>query len=316
MKTIDTILYCILIALSSCSSKNNDFVNKYNDLADLDLRGKVKELVIIEENEKQISTFNKNGNLIESFVYDKFGDELKRHTVYEYNDKNKLVKKLEYNNGEELDTYWNYQYDQNANLIKTNIHKSPKSKKIDFGAIEYFYNSKGEKSEAIYFNSKGEVATKIFYKYDTAHNLLFDSSYIYKEIKGMIYEGNSVVNKYNNFGNKLEEVRYYDTNRIICFSFAESNNIETMHHSYDKHGNRTMSIMYDIKGKKVINYFYKYDTHNNIIEFIDTFKFRPMYKTHHSIITYDYDVNGNWIKKTEFEKLTPEKKTERKISYY
>jgi len=191
-----------LTLLCSCVRES-----KKTDLDFYNLNGKVKSLkennykaeekfgeIVKGEKEESftpVTIFNKDGNLIESSMYNANG-ELEFKTIYKYNEKgyiNKeityvangefntnnyhvynekgfLIEKNNFNAKDSLVSKSNYRYDEKGNNIEINYYKL---EEIDY-KIKFEYNAKGQIIESNYYDSDGSIIGKIKYLYNNKGN--------------------------------------------------------------------------------------------------------------------------------------------------
>ncbi|MBK6344552.1 MAG: hypothetical protein IPF68_01240 [Bacteroidales bacterium] len=163
----------------------------------------------------------------------------------------------------------------------------------------YSYTNEGFRKDLCIYSGDNLLTLKIEYKYDSEGRLLKDVSFndkgqIEKEIAYLYGKDDFLteVNILNPNGELQKKVRYvYSSSGFM----AESN-------QYKANGEleRRITYLQDLKG-------------NNIEE--KTYSFEGILLTS-VLYKYEYDVWGNWIKKTSFSNEKPVSITERKIIYF
>jgi len=199
----------------------------------------------------------------------------------------------------------------------------------DFTSTTTFeYNKDGKKTaENINTIFRGQPSPhKFTYEYDDKGNL----------IVLIVYRGKTKLEiehktkySYNSSNIQTEEIEYDDKNRMSSvrkFQYDDNGNLieEKWYDSkglnsivtseYDNNGNTTTrKVIYPDASKGTsVTYNFKYDKYNNEIyeEALSTDK-----PTFHKY-SYEYDNQGNWIKRIEIDENNSKKITERVIKYY
>lgn len=244
----------------------------------------------------QVEKFNEYGDLIERVIHDSDANDGLIHAnstvVLIYND-NRKIKEVN-------------EYSSDGNLIDKIIYKYD-----EYGKI---------KQENDYY-SDGSIQTKKTYKYDALGKLLgWGTEYHYPK-------GNSPERTYKQehiIGERDEtDVKYYVKGNMVEIQY---NKFQKTTSKYDSRGNLLEVVAidnwveyeegYDSLGVKnkpkyyghTIKSSFKYDDKNNLIE----------YKVPAGKLTYKYnfDKNGNWIKRIQFNDDEPDEISERLIVYY
>jgi YD repeat-containing protein len=186
----------------------------------------------------------------------------------------------------------------------------------------YTYDRKGNlKGESMYLNTE-YIQVKNLYEYDDQNRKIAETRYskdklIYKTTFG--YDGQNLIKKETTGPTgaiEYREKRSYDKKGNLLEKYVIDSNDKSMTHEaykYDAQGNMTEWIS-TVNNIPEMQMSYKYDSHNNITamktkngkgETIDD-------RTY----TYEYDNNGNWIKKTVSVNGDLFTIAERKIEYF
>lgn len=215
--------------------------------------------------------YDTKGNIIEKTRTTENEDE---KLIFIYDSYNRLVEESRYYKGN-FGKRFNYKYDSYGNKIEEKFSSANGS---SWGSTTTFqYNSKGKQISSTRFDYEGEFSSKMIYKYDNFNRL----TEIYQENDSLSV--NNSYYKYDNLGNKLEEI---------------SKNLSSE----------------EIK---------KFDIKGNLLEKEKIKKYYAEGKPSRekTVYKYEYDSKGNWIKRiiyhVEDSKTFPEKYrvTERIITY-
>ena len=256
-----------------------------------------------------LAEFNSVGNLSAITGFYSNGD-IECKMTYEYNDKNLLVEKFEYGYNGELSSRTTYQYNEDALLSEMTE-----------------YDSDGNIDSRLTFEHDGEYVTKSTY---TSNYQDGDSFIHITEIKrngSQILEQSSITN------GKLTSKEIFTNSGKFDYDYvrydAEGNEKGTGHEEYDKNGNlikyeftsttdenknRLSIITYNknglpvyLKGARLE--FYKYNDFTDYPELSDSSDI--------FYIDYEYDKEGNWIKRIIYkgEQKEPFTISERSIVY-
>lgn len=289
-------------------------------------------------------TFNNQGMLISE---KKYLPGRKLFQEITYNGKDKIVKQVQYVNDKPsviTEYAWDKGLTNNTAITKRNADNSQLER------IGMKYNANGKITEKVTYNRQDLPIEKITYEYDNNGNLRAENFYLDKDIVQVtnIYEYNG--------GNKISEVRVKPDGSVISKTFFEynasnkvvrsgtndssgklqyikettydskgniltdtanevaENNKSTDKYTYDANGNKTQWVSYTADAP-LFEAAYKYDSHNNMtsIKMKDyQGNPQPLVKSY----TYDYDKQGNWIKKTVLVNGKPAYITTRIISYF
>lgn len=277
-----------LMIIISCNSFSNNIIE--NSWAQDNLKGKVKNFEEVSSNvnklkgttEKKLffNEYNKKGYAIEKRDY-----RLQDKTIFKYDNKGNIVQRLVYSLtdhgsgpiGERI-----FEYDEEGNLVTTKWSSS-----YSQGKWMYKYDENGNQTEFI-VHHRGKVYKRTNYKY-------------------------------NEKGKVIEET-LYNTDDLL---------VERAIFDYDENGNKILIKMFAPDERLKFRSTYKYDDRNNRIEEINFLKFGDdkanleyaiandldKYKEHFTF-TYEYDNEGNWIKKTKYNNGEVVFVSEREYTYY
>jgi hypothetical protein len=208
------------------------------------------------------------------------------------------------------------------------LNKTFQSDKDFISTITFEYNKDGKKTaENINTIFQGHPSPhKFTYEYNDKGNLILVKVYRcnpHLEIEHTtehIYNSSDIQTEeieYNdkNIKNNIKKLKYDDSGNLIEQKWYDSkglNSIITI--KYDKNGNITTRkvIHTDATKESSVTYNFKYDKYNNEIyeEVLSADK-----STFHTYL-YEYDNQGNWVKRIEIDDNNSKKITERVIEYY
>lgn len=191
-----------------------------------------------------------------------------------------------------------YEYDENGNL---NEQISSISNRAYGTTYTNKYNEKGNLiGKNIVSDALGRSGCKFTYKYDENGNRIEE---VFYDSTGRLYY--ETTSKFDEKGNQIE---------YVFFNPRENwKNKET--YEYDKKGNQIGGNYYDSSGRLTNKITYKYDEKGNQIEFRycnSDGKLKNKYTYKYN----DFDKEGNWRKKVEFTNNKPTLIIEKKIEYY
>lgn len=245
-----------------------------------------------------------------------------------------------------------YKYDNIGNLINLRLYhqlKRPRNnEEIEFILKEmtfFEYDNRNNRISKNKYCSDSIMINRAIYKYDDNNNMIEHSKYNYD---GSLI--NRTINKYDIQNNKIEEVWRLEDNRfriITRYNYDETGNkIEKINYNtngsilsgyryeYDVNNNKTEKHEFSTESGRTIRrkYIYnddgkvtkieslnstfinRYDDKGNTIE-VNYLNFDGSL-IYNETFQYDYDKNGNWIKKNEFINTHPYLITERHITYH
>lgn len=299
---VTTFIFSIIVLVSCTQTEQKTDLTKKN------LMGKVKQIT-----EKRY------------LVDDKF-ENIENDTLVETNvllyDENGFRSKKDFRGSDDPDC----KYDEKGNPIEYtykgwSIHK-----------WKLKWDDKGRVIEESVFDTDGNLKYKRTFKYDNNGNNIEreDQTAYTHDTNRFMYS--KYVYKYDNKNNKIgwyrednidsslspmETYKYDDNGNILEEkSFSDGVLSAIIKYDYDNNGNlievKTNSLDRDYSSKATINY----DEKGNEIERVETgvidkepIKIKNTYK-------YEFDKNGNWIKKIEYEDGIAEMITKREIEYY
>jgi len=281
---------------SNTSSAKEEIISKNvdNNLAELDLKGKVRS---IKRYSYEVSS--KFGEIIKGRVIEAkesfYNPEGNKTEIIEYDDNGKLTQKDEFS--------YNSQ-----NLIKISIETNLQFDIKDTLSYNYSYYKPDKIKEIKILKSNGSLKNKILYN---------EQDYVKEDIvyraNGKPFIGNSYL--YDSTGNKIEMKRTYYRKDIrtskIEFSYNKNNNIAKQT-EYKQDGSilKTIIYEYDTKGnvvKEIPSSTHYVNDNLEIVE--DKSKVTYTYK-------YEFDSKHNWLKKITYINDMPTNMDIRTIEYY
>jgi len=183
-------------------------------------------------------------------------------------------------------------FDENGNMIESNKYYSD-------GRLErreiYKFDEIGNKIENNWYNSVGSLELRETYKYDKMRNMI-ESNWYYSN--GRL--GNRSTYKYDEKGNNIE-INWYNPDGSLSYWKTDKynekgNRIESNWYTSDSSLYRR--VIYDEKGNEIEKY-----NSDGILKSKWTFK-------------YEFDKQGNWVKRIDFEDSIPKFLLEREYEYY
>lgn len=280
----NTLALIISLILIGCNNqiKKNDWIKD-------NLKGRIESYS--EFSYEAIERFGK---------IEKIKNNWKNNIQKKYNEKGNVIELNNYKSEGSLSSMYSYKYNDKENIIELNIYNSDGSLDIKHS---YKYDNKGNNTEEQHTkNGRSWLDT---YKYDSKGNIIENKSY---NVDGGLIM--TRICKYDENGNKIKD------SELCIFDKKLSNNYT---YKYDKYGNEIEKITYDSDSTLISRWTYKYDNNRNIIEesgfLID--EYEPSGSLSRTLIyKYEFDQQGNWIKKIEFENNIPTCIFERKYEYY
>ncbi len=270
-----------LVAMSLLAFGNQNKKPK-NDLEKMNLKGKVKSL-------KEFG-FKIDENLDGIIKIDST-----RFDTYSFNDKGSIIEVIM--------------------CINSNV----------FSKLIYKYDNEGNKIEKN-VESHGDLFLKWIYKYDKNRNKIIEYEYecnsnrlhrkiVYKYDDNQIKE--SVCTKPNGRLDWKTTYKYDDRRNKIEMNdyYAKSKLIGKLTYIHDSEGNEIEINNYISDNQLIDKKILKYDEKKNIIE-ENWYDFKSGNLLDRITLKYNYDKQGNWIKKTLFRNDEPMEIIEREIEYY
>jgi hypothetical protein len=310
MKKTFLIISSLLFSLSTFCQKID---------MDLDLTGKVKNLTeveydgsevggkIIKESKKEshTSTFNEMRKRTEHVLFSQEG-KIYEKEICKFDSEGKMIESMVfYSESPLFNKNLRWKYDNKGNMIEAGWY----SKDNLYKANTFKYDEKGNKIGE--YNPDGSIITTLSYKYDNKGNKIEETSFISEN--NFDYKSSF---KYDDLGNCIENdnilqdgnigsktfFKYDKKNKIIEQQEvnADGSFIRKWTASYDENGNQT--IYNSFQSDSIIDWkiVSKFDDKKNVIELtqyngdgiLDDIRF----------FQFIYDLNGNWIKRTEIYK--------------
>ena len=145
--------------------------------------------------------------------------------VYEYDDKDRVIKETDYHGDGTVADYFTYEYDPNGNII----HSENKTEDEELSMkIDYEYNDQGEVSRMDYD----------FYGYDTWYYVFEYSNSVLE--RRTVYNSKDEVDSVDIYKySENESVESYGSNNVLKYRTE---------FRYDENGNRISSAMFDPEG--------------------------------------------------------------------
>lgn len=323
------IFLCImaLFAVNVFSQENQ------TDLQELNLKGKVKSVRSVDYEAVEVSGEVVKGRIVED-------------NFFAYNEAGSVVEKTKYYADGTPCEKFIVTYDSEGRVIEGCMYNS--EGKIDFKKV-ITYDNKGNKLTENESNEKGEVRVKESFKYDDKNNLInkdtqfFDGNLDAKTVFEYDKKGNLIKQHLYREGSWLTEIYSKRIENGITIkeiqSKSEKQKKEKKILKYNDKGNVIEESEYDAKGNLLERITYKYDAEGREIEvnwenpngflvyskYIKTYNDRgilsgvkyvyPNGNIEQYVYSYEYDNQGNWIKKILYINDRPSI-TERKIEYY
>lgn len=261
---------------------------------------------------KWTRSFDKKGRMIGRIIYDD-NENINSKNEYTFNDDENSRESIRYNSEGKIDQRWKSFYDENGNSIKEydidiNNYKmdliNGAVNEVILTDIKYEYNDNGKLISDIRYNENGSVYTKEKNQY-YENGIIKENHSIYfgREPNSILANAHKI--KYNIKGEKIENYKY-DSDGDLSNKYR---------YEYNSAGDLLKSYQYRSDGS--VWKESKYDDKENITKEIIYFNGEIIGVI---LFTYEFDNNGNWIKKTKDEKMSKYgSKTsieERIIEYY
>lgn len=265
--------------------------------------------------------YDKNDNLLGSCSYNTYNqlEDSSIHVVDEMG--NRMIWKIFKGNGVQE---WEYvsEYDNTGHLLETSDYHWGKLimrhtyRNNDYGKCimqsdygpdarlvskkTFSYDDRWNKIEETAFKGNGSFDVRHTYKYDGLNRMIEEREYA----SDLSEQCTLLKNTYDNEGNVIHIEQYDERGKLVYEG------------KFDSHGNHLSDISYNADGsiREKVTAQYKYDAYDNEIE--EILKLAERMSAIHSVYNYDYDMTGNWVKKTVYEDGEPVRIAEREISYY
>ncbi len=312
----------IITLLFGCNSDDDDKIYHYSP-ADNSLIGYVKSYT--ELSYKTVERFGKiekgaynygfkeimdvNGNLIKAYSYAADKTIIGKRN-YQYNNHKNIIEVKYFNPKGKLLFKREYIYNDKEMLIEISRHAFIPSLKDRERHVIYKYCENGLLAEIDYYDRRGSLKQKTINKYDEKRrkiesfeyssygSLRYSITYEYDEFDNMVQ-----TNRYKHYGsfNDTQKTYTYDNNgNLIEESKYELYQKSTGPFSSINRLSRIMNYIYDENGRLIRKTFNKLDG-----GFLASYAYE-----------YDYDKQGNWIKRIQFENGVPRYILIREIEYY
>lgn len=215
---------------------------------------------------RSIYEYDSKGNLIKLCSFEK--GELTKKTKYNYDKKNRKIKKDVFYNKGKLNISYLYKYDNKNNVIeamKLNHTFGTEWKEIRK------YDKNGYKIEwAIFLDPDEKLEFKSEYIYDNKNNLIkvwiFNSERLIETNICNYDENNDLIEVIKYAGNNIKistDTYVYKNNEVVGHTYNDS--IMKQTESYDSRGNLTEATFYDINQDVYNKILKEYDENENLI---------------------------------------------------
>jgi YD repeat-containing protein len=204
-----------------------------------------------------------------------------------------------------------YSYDAKGHLAEVNYYEFGTR---PFGKEEYLYNDKGQ-----LVGKRVSNGIRVKYEYDPRGNKISETVEDSAKDEGprLVALTDKTVYKYDDMGNLIEAAYFKSDGTKGTHSIFKAHRVV---YEYDSKGLRTSAFQYDSDGRLIQKWVRKSESNKVSTEYTDS---SGVVKSK-SVSVYDYDSQGNWIKRSdsviEFKDgKTSEKPTiteHRIISYY
>lgn len=303
MKNIKVICFTILVysfnlhfVFSQCNSI---------EVSDRKVEGKIKSLKLIKYDlklvggkeqkeqksiERLILSYNNLGYVVEEKNTFSGWQNFDEHTIYTYNDKQKLITKKELKKNNDIitmvDTVY-ISYDNQGNKdAELCTFRTLMDDFDDYYKIIYSYNAKDKLLSERKISSKGVKELDIKYDY-------YDN-------------GNLKIMTKN--GDEKTYFTYDGNNNILAKEKIMFNYTEKDEYAYDALNNL---IMHKYYAGNVLRFNYSYEQYDNKCNIL-----KMKFGDDELEYKYEYDLNGSWVSKKEYRNGMPIELTIREIIYY
>ena len=301
----------ICTTISGCGLKK-EAQNKKNDIAKMELKGKIKSRkqvrcivkdsslnAPVDTTEYRVNSyysFNENGDRVEEDVYSNFDESLESKSKKEYDKSGKVTSENVYNS--------------NGHLFRKLLYK---------------YDEEGNNNEIDIANDSGKVISKNLRKFDARGNLIeLDSYDEYNHPNGkrtFKYDNKDNITEISMFDAKSDTItcrttNEYDANgNLLTYKeYNEDGSIDLMVEMvYDKNNHLTSDTMFNSKHLYIQRTVYTNDAKGNPTE---TVFYSGGVNTPNRREISEYDKAGNWIKRTDIKDGKVDRIEECMIEYY
>lgn len=305
----------ILLTLAGCDGASSymDGVKKDSDLEGMDLNGPVKSLRV----RKYRISRNRNTGEIVKYGLSKADP---RNLAYQFNEQGNISEKISYTSDDEISRRWTYTYDGKKGQVIEKVHEStdgdPLFKRVDS------YDKNGNKTEHLSYAQGEKEPYKETFKYDRNGNIIEKTEYVNNGPLQTLYS-------YDDQGRLIEKSQRMADNPMMTeiFQYDEAGNLassrqeegRTVHAQYVfekkyKDEKETERMVYK-DGERQSRFVYRYNDQGHRTEYQE-------YDTDNRLVSaektdYEYDRNGNWVKKIpEDRQGAPKYLLEREIEYF
>ncbi|MCU4156587.1 hypothetical protein J1N10_11420 [Carboxylicivirga sp. A043] len=332
MKAQYQIIFLISILVIGCDTQ----VSLYSDLSKRELKGRVRflksehfDIVKIDSvspnywkfdtvpEKIQNTVFNEEGNLISEISYSYSGKVFKTiNCIYD----NELLESLLIKDFYGTGSFEKFQYSYNDKDSVEKIAYESDNYKSEIILVrddnERLINRIEKRNDTIYYSYEIE--------YDKKGNLINENTFVGANTPYILisktYENNRLKEEniiqytFLDTLNTKFSYKYDNRNRLIYSKEVfnvDSNYIET-HRKYNEENILIEEKLIPNKGYRVQTQIRKFDDHGNQIEITrELDEHKRIWKSN-----YEYDSNGNWIKRTSWTNNRPVEQTKRIIEYY
>lgn len=288
MKSKSQILLSFLLIISTVVSAQ---YKEKNDWQTAGLKGKVKTMHEIFYEPKSIGDSIVKGEK-------KNKDEDAVEAMVTYNEYGYKTSEIRYSTDGAVEFKLVYAYDDKFHRIKEDRFSS-EGTLLHAGRFDYAYDDAGKVLKERMLNSKGSGNERTEYMYDRKSNLIgknrFNSHDSLESGSLYIYDSK----------NKLVEQREIESDSSVSWKIT---------YSLDSTGRISDETWFKKGEKFYIRYAYEYDSHGNISS-LNWLNENGKILTHWTSV-YLYDINGNWIQKTQYKNSKAWSVAERIIEYF
>ena len=304
--------------------------NSTPKLEDYNLKGKVKFLKEISANDSTFFNFNVNG-LLEK----RFNSSSAELTLYKF--KNDLLKSIHFEKPESK--YVSNKYFDTLGYIQKEVIESIINSDTYLEELNYVFNEKYDELNISYnynFDNPGNLLNQFCSFAFNNKNQVIKERFLYKNKETT--HGSTNTYFYDSLNGNLINITYIADCAMTVSSNSCRNHLVSF--EYDKNNNIVSESLTDFTVRNAnwsdsYSYSFKYNENNDIIEekysregdinngfeklFFDPQKNgnrEDFVKVSKPLFEYEYDLNGNWIKKYESVNKTRKLISSRIIEYY